>query len=95
MAVDKDDDEQCREWVKQRLARFRGFGPAEERPLKGGRWVSVQNYKTRDSGIFVIQTDITERKRAEDVVRQSEERRRPSSTASRPWSMSRTRTGDT
>jgi PAS domain S-box-containing protein len=60
--------------VKQRLSRFRASGPPEERPLEDGRWVSVQDYKTRDGGIFVIQTDITERKHAEEALKENEER---------------------
>ncbi|MCH7865538.1 MAG: PAS domain S-box protein, partial [Proteobacteria bacterium] len=72
--VDADDPEQVEKWVRKRLDWFRNPGPAHVRPLSSGQWESVRDYKTRDGGTFIILTDVTERKRAEDALRESEER---------------------
>ena len=61
------------EWIAERLAKFRDpRGPIEQR-LADGRWLQISERKTDGGGTVAILTDITERKRAEETVRQSEE----------------------
>ncbi|MDA1091189.1 MAG: PAS domain S-box protein, partial [Proteobacteria bacterium] len=72
--VDKDNDDACRTWVQGRLAQFRAPGDPEIRKLSDGRWVSVQDYKTKAGGTLITHTDITAMKRSEEALRDSEER---------------------
>ena len=62
------------EFVRARLERLRNPGSPFELPLSTGRWRMVHDYKTQDGGTFIIGTDITDRKRVEELVRKSETR---------------------
>ena len=62
-------------WAEWRLRQFRSLEPAELhfRDKEGNeRWAIVHHYRTRDGGTFLVRTDITERKRAEGILRKSE-----------------------
>ncbi len=83
--VDKDNDQECQKWVNERLARFRAPGDPEIRNLDDGRWVSIKDYKTKDGGTFVIQTDITKTKRSEELLREEEERFRDLAESAMDW----------
>ncbi|MCH9019543.1 MAG: PAS domain S-box protein [Proteobacteria bacterium] len=61
-------------YLRQRLQRHREPGEPFEQSLKGDRWVQITEQRTSDGGTVGIYTDTTERKRAEDALRESETR---------------------
>ncbi|MUM77925.1 response regulator [Pseudodesulfovibrio sp. F-1] len=56
------------EWVLERLERHRTLGPPVSEPLSNGRWAVVTTYRSGRGETVVVITDITERKRAADVL---------------------------
>ncbi len=68
-------DPEC--YIQERLATFR-VPPVEpfEFQLHDGRWVLVSDHKTADGGTVCIRTDISELKRRERALRESERRYR-------------------
>jgi PAS domain S-box-containing protein len=60
------------EWVAERLARHRNPSGPFEHPLANGRWLLVDERRTRDGGIVGIRTDITRLKKQEWALRESE-----------------------
>jgi two-component system, chemotaxis family, CheB/CheR fusion protein len=69
-----DGSDTIEDWIQERLERHRNpCGPFEVR-LADDRLIEVNEFKTKESGTTVIRTDITERKRAEEKLRQSETR---------------------
>ena len=58
------------DWIVHRLAEF--DGPPMEMELTTGEWRAMTNHRTTDGGSVTIRADITERKRAEQTLRQSE-----------------------
>jgi PAS domain S-box-containing protein len=63
-------------WIQQRLQRRRDAVGTFELQLADGRWLQVSNRRTSDGGIVGILSDITERIRAEEHLRESESRLR-------------------
>lgn len=63
---------QVEAWVQRRLEQHHHPQGPVERQLVNGRWLQIREYKTLDGGIVAIQSDITERKRAEAALRASE-----------------------
>ncbi len=61
------------EWCAERLARFRDpSSPSEKKYF--GRWVRVRDVPVPDGGTFVIVSDITDLKRREEELRESDSR---------------------
>ncbi|HYG90213.1 MAG TPA: ATP-binding protein [Azospirillum sp.] len=63
-------------WIAERLVRHtRGDEPSDHR-LADGRWYRISEHATRSGGVVKILTDITELKRHEAALAESEERYR-------------------
>jgi PAS domain S-box-containing protein len=69
IAADDDGDD----YVRQRMAYRRRFEGSFDIQLKNERWISIRERQTSDGGIVGVQTDITERKEAEAIVRAAKE----------------------
>jgi len=69
----KDDPEG---WVKAVLQRRREAAGSSELQLADGRWLHVTNRRTSDGGIVGILSDITERIKHEETLRERETRLR-------------------
>ncbi len=61
----QDDPE---EWVRIRMARVHNPGGPVVHQQRDGRWVAIQDHKTKNGGTFIIRTDITELKRAQQEL---------------------------
>jgi two-component system, cell cycle sensor histidine kinase and response regulator CckA len=67
--------EQTEAQVRQRLAEFRSAsGATSEQRLRDGRWVLVRDRRTADGGTVCLRYEVTELKRAEQALRDSEQR---------------------
>ncbi len=65
------------EWIEDRLQAHLNPKPERlEQQLHNGRWLLVNERRTRDGGIAGVRTDITELKQAEERMRQAELRLR-------------------
>ncbi len=62
------------EWVKKRMEHHRNTPSDHEHFLTDGRWVHVREFDTHDGGTVLLWTDITQRKRSEAALEESEER---------------------
>jgi len=68
------ENEDAEEWLQTRLREHRKPGASREFRTLDGRWVWVREYQTHDNGIFIVRTDITERRTAMEAARESEKR---------------------
>ena len=68
----KDAKGRVEEWVSERLAQHRDPGEPQLQQRSDGRWIQVSERKTEDGGTVAVYTDITELKRAEQEVIESE-----------------------
>ncbi|HEX8570977.1 MAG TPA: ATP-binding protein [Caulobacteraceae bacterium] len=60
----------CEEaWVEQRLALHRAGHSTHEQQLEDGRWLRVEDRRTRDGGVISVCEDITDLKRREASLR--------------------------
>jgi PAS domain S-box-containing protein len=66
-AQDRPDD-----WVKRRLARHREPSGPHLQQRSDGRWIQISERRTEEGGTVAVYTDITERKRAEEALRESQ-----------------------
>jgi PAS domain S-box-containing protein len=70
-AIGREDD-----WIRQRLERHRNPQGPFELLRQGGVWLLVHDQRMPDGATVTISLDISDRKRAEEAVRKSEERLR-------------------
>ncbi|MBM3565316.1 MAG: HAMP domain-containing protein [Alphaproteobacteria bacterium] len=58
------------DWVERRTRQYRELAPSEYRAMteKGERWMITRHFRTGDGGTFIVVTDITERKEAEETL---------------------------
>ncbi|MFQ5619756.1 MAG: PAS domain S-box protein, partial [Rhodospirillales bacterium] len=68
--------DQIDDWVRTRIAQHRAAEGFHEHQFSDGRWIRSAERRTSDGGLVCIRTDITERRRAEEALRESEERYR-------------------
>ena len=64
------------DWVEHRLQQFRNPGPPSEHQLKDGRWLLISDVRTASGGYAGLRTDITDLKRREQALQESEVRYR-------------------
>ena len=62
------------EWIRERMESHSSHGRPYDVQFTDGRWVRIQESKTREGGTVSIRSDITEQKLAEQALRESEER---------------------
>ena len=64
------------EWLRERLAAHRRQGQQHftRNRSSDGRWILATEHKTRSGGTVIVRTDITDRVRAEEALRDSEEK---------------------
>ena len=62
------------DWLAQYLAHRRASCGPWDMHLRDGRWLAVSEFRTQDGGTVGIYTDITEAKRRQRAVEQSEQR---------------------
>ncbi len=62
------------QWVRERVEQHRHPQGKYLQQLGNGRWLLVSEHSTKDGGIVGVRRDITESKRAEEELRESEER---------------------
>jgi len=66
--LDALDDEEA--FIRERMAQHRNpTGPLVQQ-RRDGRWLELREERTPEGSTFLVNTDITERKRAEKIVRQ-------------------------
>jgi PAS domain S-box-containing protein len=61
-------------WVEKRLDRRRHPAGPFEYQLQDGRWIRINERLTGEGGVVGIYTDISERRKAEDALKESEAR---------------------
>ena len=64
------------DWIAERLSRHIRSGPPTDHQLGDGRWYRISEHATRFGGVVKILTDITELKRHEEALADSEARYR-------------------
>ncbi len=68
----KEAQQDPEKWIAERLQKFPNESGSLEVELSDGRWILSTDRPTRFNGVVGIRTDITERKRAENLRRQQE-----------------------
>jgi PAS domain S-box-containing protein len=71
-------------WLEERVVR-RQHGGTFEVKRQDGKWLQVTDQRLPDGGMISFALDITERKRAEEALRRSEERFRSLADLSSDW----------
>ena len=73
------------EWINKRLESFRQDSFIADFRVSGGLWVHVRNRRTADGGILLMVTDVTESKRIEEALAESQSRFRDFSKLASDW----------
>ncbi len=73
------------EWITERLKQHRKQAANSEQNLSDGRWVKVSEQRTSDGGTVGIRTDISELKKTESALRESEEKFRTLAEIGNDW----------
>ncbi len=63
-----------KEFVRQRMAQHRSMNKAVQHQMEDGTWMLISEFRTHDGGTFITRTDITEIKRTDEALNESEER---------------------
>lgn len=61
-------------WRRERMARHLKPGGPFEMSLREGRWIRIHEQRLPDRGTILVVSDVTESKRKEEALRESEER---------------------
>ncbi len=61
-------------WIRGRLAQHQAADSASERMLPDGRWIQITESRTGDKGVLTVCTDISDKKRREKTLRETQER---------------------
>ena len=61
------------DFIQRRLEAHRNPGGTIEYRIADGRWIQINEYRTQEGGTTVIRADASERKRAEESLRQAKE----------------------
>lgn len=69
------------EWLKERLSNHQKCGAPIEQQLPDGRWLRIEERRTVEGGIVGFRVDITEQKRREQALAESEARLRATISA--------------
>jgi len=67
--------EEKEKWIKDRLEYHRTGEPFEYR-MENGRWFETNQFRTGEGGTALVRTDVTERKKAELTIKESEQQLR-------------------
>lgn len=62
------------DWCRERMARHLSPGGPFEVSVQDGQWIRIHEQKLPDGGIILVVSDVTESKRKEEALRESEER---------------------
>ncbi len=73
------------EWIKKRLERHRNPGPPFELERQDGLWLRIHEQRLPDGGTLTLTSDITEAKRAEQALKDSEARFRDFAEVASDW----------
>ena len=73
------------EWVAERMKSHVDPTGPHEQALSDGRWLRIAERRTKDGGIVGVRTDITEIKKVEQALRDSETRFREFAEAASDW----------
>ena len=61
-------------WIRGRLAQHQAADGSSERMLPDGRWIQITESRTADEGVLTVCTDISDKKRREKTLRETQER---------------------
>ncbi|MHC2368825.1 PAS domain S-box-containing protein [Bradyrhizobium diazoefficiens] len=72
----RDAEGRVEAWIEQRLAQHRDPKGTHVQRRSDGRWIQINERKTDDGGTVATYTDITDVKKAEQAIQESEQRLR-------------------